>query len=47
MEREFGSVTIWLKKSRQVCPDFLVRTMKIRYPNSKGEMGKKFTNDLS
>ncbi|CAL8114874.1 unnamed protein product [Orchesella dallaii] len=37
VEREFGQVTVWLKKSRQVCPDFLVRTMKIRYPNSKGE----------
>ncbi|CAG7721392.1 unnamed protein product [Allacma fusca] len=37
VEREFGEVTVWLKKCRQVCPDFLVRTMRIRFTNSRGE----------
>lgn len=39
MERQFGQVKIWLKKCRQVCPDFLVRTMRISYTTGKGEIG--------
>ncbi|KAG8232560.1 hypothetical protein J437_LFUL008698, partial [Ladona fulva] len=34
-ERKFGMVAIKLLKASTICPDFLVRTMKLRYVNSR------------
>ncbi|XP_042871197.1 uncharacterized protein LOC122252668 isoform X2 [Penaeus japonicus] len=36
-ERQFGNVTVSFVKARQVCPDFMVRTLKIRYPTDSGK----------
>ncbi|XP_047737222.1 uncharacterized protein LOC108680035 isoform X2 [Hyalella azteca] len=35
--RQFGEVGVSFVKSRQVCPDFLVRTLKITFPGDGGE----------
>lgn len=36
-ERQFGNVTVSFVKARQVCPDFMVRTLKIKYPTDSGK----------
>lgn len=38
-ERQFGNVTVSFVKARQVCPDFMVRTLKIKYPTDSGKTG--------
>lgn len=36
-DRQFGDVLVSFVKCRQVCPDFLVRTLKITFTNDHGE----------
>ncbi|XP_045621473.2 uncharacterized protein [Procambarus clarkii] len=36
-ERQFGNVTVSFVKARQVCPDFMVRTLKIKYSFDSGK----------
>ena len=36
-EKLFGKYYVRLLKSRQICPDFLVRTMRLRWTNEKNE----------
>lgn len=40
-ERQFGNVTVTFVKARQVCPDFMVRTMKIKYTTDVGKTGEQ------
>ncbi|XP_063851164.1 tyrosine-protein phosphatase non-receptor type 12-like isoform X2 [Scylla paramamosain] len=35
-ERQFGTVSVSFVKARQVCPDFMVRTLKIKYTTDAG-----------
>ncbi|XP_050721220.1 tyrosine-protein phosphatase non-receptor type 22-like isoform X3 [Eriocheir sinensis] len=35
-ERQFGNITVSFAKARQVCPDFIVRTLKINYITDGG-----------
>ena len=32
-EQSFGKYSVALLKSREICPDFLVRTMRLRWKN--------------
>ncbi|KAK4290754.1 hypothetical protein Pmani_036369 [Petrolisthes manimaculis] len=36
-ERQFGNVTVTFVKARQVCPDFMVRTLKIKHTTEAGK----------
>jgi hypothetical protein len=39
-EKQFGMVAIRLVKASTVCPDFLVRTMRLKYVSSQLPHGK-------
>lgn len=39
-EKQFGMVSLRLIKASTVCPDFSVRTMRIKYLNSQSNTGK-------
>lgn len=39
-EQQFGNVTISFVKCRQVCPDFLVKTLRIKYKTDSAKIGK-------
>jgi hypothetical protein len=39
-EKQFGMVSIRLVKASTVCPDFLVRTMRLKYTSSQSPHGK-------
>lgn len=39
-EKQFGMVAVRLVKASVVCPDFLVRTMMLKYANSQSVSGK-------
>ncbi|KAK7074493.1 hypothetical protein SK128_001335, partial [Halocaridina rubra] len=36
-EKQFGNVSVSFVKARQVCPDFMVRTLKIKYTSDSGK----------
>ncbi|XP_066996547.2 uncharacterized protein [Anabrus simplex] len=40
-ERQFGMVAIRLIKASVVCPDFLVRTMRLKYTNSQSSLEER------
>jgi hypothetical protein len=39
-DKQYGKVAILLVKSRTDCPDFLVRTMRLKYTSSQSPHGK-------
>ena len=39
-EETFGDVTVTLSQSRQVCPDFTVRKLAVRYTGPSGSRGE-------
>lgn len=40
-EKQFGNVTVSFVKARQVCPDFMVRTLKIKYRTDSGKLEER------
>ncbi|XP_050721216.1 tyrosine-protein phosphatase non-receptor type 12-like isoform X2 [Eriocheir sinensis] len=43
-ERQFGNITVSFAKARQVCPDFIVRTLKINYITDGGNSALTHTH---
>ncbi|XP_076042974.1 uncharacterized protein LOC143026451 isoform X4 [Oratosquilla oratoria] len=40
-ERQYGNVTVSFVKARQVCPDFLVRTLKLKHTSDSGKIEER------
>ena len=45
-EQTFGKYSVSLLKSREICPDFLVRTMRLRWRNGDSVAGAASTGQF-
>ena len=43
-EQLFGDVSVMLSQSRQVCPDFTVKKLTVRYTGTAGNRGELSTS---